>query len=67
VCFPSPQMPILAELLLTHSRGKVLLSMLQPGSPSGPVSDACSAADREWYRQAFLKPGVATAAVNYYR
>jgi hypothetical protein len=62
------QMPMLPELMMTHNRGATLHSMLQPGSHLGPSSsNACNAADVEWYRQAFLKPGAATATINYYR
>jgi hypothetical protein len=60
--------PAFAELLLTHSGAWAVRQMFTPGRPAGPIRPgACSREEIEGYAAAFLQPGAATAALNYYR
>lgn len=58
------QLPWLPEWLLTRRNCAALDGILRGGS-SDP--DAFSDGDLRRYKEAFARPGVATAAVNYYR
>lgn len=58
------QLPFLPERSLTRHRAGFLKGMLR----RDPVtSGAFSPEEIEAYREAFLRPGAATAAINYYR
>ncbi|PNH04358.1 Epoxide hydrolase 4 [Tetrabaena socialis] len=62
------QMPIFAELLLTHTDGALMDAIWRSGGPSSPIRrGAASAADVEVYKAAMLQPGAPTATLNYYR
>ncbi|GFR47062.1 hypothetical protein Agub_g8748 [Astrephomene gubernaculifera] len=63
------QMPILPELLLTHSDAALLETLLlgRAGPASPRTSGAVTPGDVEVYKAALLQPGCATASLNYYR
>lgn len=58
------QLPFLPERSLTRHRAGFLARMLRRDPAT---AGAFSPEEIEAYREAFLRPGVATAAVNYYR
>ena len=57
-------LPRLPEWLLTRNHAAAIASAFRRGAKDPATF---SEADLEVYREAFLRPGVATAAVNYYR
>ena len=57
------QVPRLPELLLTARHAAVVRDVFRKGARP----DAFTERDLQCYRDAFAEPGVATAAVNYYR
>ncbi|KXZ53409.1 SYP2 protein [Gonium pectorale] len=61
-------LPVLPELLLTHTDSAFTSSLWLSGADFGPLRrGANSPADAEVYKAAALQPGAATSALNYYR
>lgn len=58
------QAPRLPEWLLTRNRAAAIASAFRRGAAR---PNLFSAADLDVYREAFLRPGAATATINYYR